>query len=71
MKRQCREQIIILFVAGVLALNYPLLSLVDRLLLLFGIPLLYLYLFLIWLAIILFMALIAERPGSHSDDRTR
>lgn len=69
MKRQYREQIVILFIAALLALNYPLLSLVDRLRLPLGIPLLYLYVFLIWLAIIVFMALITERAGVHGEDR--
>jgi hypothetical protein len=35
-----------------------------------GIPVLYLYIFLIWLAIIGLMALIAERAARQSDDRT-
>lgn len=69
MKRQYRELMIVLFVSAALALNYPLLSLVDRLLLPLGIPLLYLYLFIVWLAVIALMALLAERSEAHHDDR--
>ena len=52
MRQQSKESIIILFVVGALALNYPLLDLFDRAALPLGIPLLYLYLYLVWLAII-------------------
>lgn len=67
MKRHCLEHMILLFIAGILALNYPFLYIFDRLLLPLGIPLLYLYIFMIWLAIIVLMALIAEKPGSRDD----
>jgi hypothetical protein len=69
MKHRVRENIVVLFIAGVLALNYPLLSSADRLLLPLGIPLLYLYIFLVWLAIIVLMALIVERKDLHSDEK--
>jgi hypothetical protein len=70
MKRRFRDQIIVLFLMGTLALNYPLLSVVDRKSLLLGIPLLYLYIFLIWLIIIVLMAFIAEKSSFRNDDRT-
>jgi len=69
MKYRVRENIVVLFIAGVLALNYPLLSSANRLLLPLGVPLLYLYIFLVWLAIILLTALIVERKDLHSDDK--
>ena len=69
MKYRVRENIVVLFIAGVLALNYPLLSSANRLLLPLGIPLLYLYIFLVWLAIIVLTALIVERKDLHSDDK--
>lgn len=65
-----REYVVILFVLGVLALNYPLLAILDRMLLPLGIPLLYLYIFLIWLVIIGLMAGIAEKSGSPNSDRS-
>ncbi len=58
---QYREHSIVLFAAGVLALNYPLLAIADRVLLLLGIPLLYFFIFLVWLAMIVVMACIASR----------
>lgn len=66
-----RAYVIVLFVAGILALNYPLLSLYDHILLLWGIPLLYLYLFLAWLTIIGLTALVMERISARSEHQTR
>lgn len=60
-----RERAIVLFTASVLALNYPLLSLADRVLLFLGIPLLYLYIFLVWLAMIIIMAYIANQAEKN------
>lgn len=71
MKRQCREYIVILFIIGVLTLNYPLLSLVDRPLLLLNLPLLYFYIFFVWLLLIIIMAVIAEGHISRADERAR
>ncbi len=61
-ERQLKEYIVILFIGGALALNYPLLALFNRLLLPLGVPLLYFYIFLVWLLIIVVMALIVEKP---------
>ena len=66
-KQRHKEYLYILFVAGVLALNYPLLSLFNHLLLPFGIPLLFLYLFLSWLAIIVALAVIMERTDNKPE----
>ena len=57
--------LIVLFVVGILVLNYPLLSLYDRIWLPLGIPLLYLYLFLTWLGIIVLTALVMERTSKQ------
>jgi hypothetical protein len=53
----------LLAVAGLAAVlwSYPLLSLVDAPRLILGVPLLYLYLFTVWLVLIGVLALIAER----------
>jgi hypothetical protein len=50
-----------LFGLGCLLLNYPLLMLFDRPATLFGVPLGTLYLFVAWLLIILFAAVLIER----------
>jgi hypothetical protein len=59
-KQRYREYIIILFVISFMILNYPLLSIFDRPVLLFGIPLLYFYIFAVWFVIIVLLALISE-----------
>lgn len=66
-----REYVIVLFVAAVLALNYPLLSIYNRVLLPLGIPLLYLYIFLVWLVIIVLTAMAMERPQVKTDDQAK
>ena len=65
-RRRLKENIVILFIVGGLALNYPLLALANHLLLPLGIPLLYFYIFVIWLVIIALMALIVETPALAS-----
>ena len=50
-----------LFIFGVLALNYPLLALFSKTILWYGIPLLYLYLFGLWIYFILLIAIVTER----------
>lgn len=62
------EAIVVLFAAAVLALNYPLLAVFDRLLLPLGIPLLYFYLFVVWLAIIVLLASIVSRSERRNDE---
>jgi hypothetical protein len=55
------ERLLALALIGALALNYPLLFIFSNASLVFGIPVLYLYLFLIWGAFILLATLIVER----------
>ena len=56
-----RDRLIGLFILGFVALNPPLLLLFGRGSQLFGMPLLYLYLFFVWLGLIGALAWIAER----------
>jgi hypothetical protein len=67
MEERSRDWLLTLFVGGVLVFNYPLLALFDRLLLVLGIPLLYLYLYGIWLALIVALALWLSRVDKDSD----
>jgi hypothetical protein len=60
MRQQSKESIVILFVVGALALNYPFLDLFDRAWMPFNIPLLYLYLYLLWLVLIVLLIVIVE-----------
>ncbi len=65
-------RLIALALFGALALNYPLLSLFSRGGNLFGIPVLYLYLFTIWAGIIAATAWLvrrSERSGQDPGDR--
>jgi hypothetical protein len=64
-KRQ-NERLIVLLVLGVIALNYPLLSLFSKVQLLFGIPILYLYIFSVWFVLIVCIALILEKSASST-----
>ncbi|MDH4232360.1 MAG: hypothetical protein OEW04_10075 [Nitrospirota bacterium] len=64
--RRQKERLIALLIAGVLALSFPQLSLFIRFSLLFGIPLLYFYLFSVWALIIVasFLIVRSRRAGS-------
>ena len=53
------------FLAGLLALNFPLLGLVDAIRLPGGVPLTPLYLFVAWLGLIVLTAALAARPGNR------
>lgn len=57
------ERLIVLPLVGVIALNYPLLSLFSRVKLLCGVPVLYLYLFAVWLLFILGVAVLLEKSA--------
>jgi hypothetical protein len=58
---QAREQrLIALFFLGCLLFNYPVLSLFNVNAEVFGVPVLYAYLFATWALLILSMALVAE-----------
>lgn len=61
MRQQSREYITVLFVGAGLAINYPLLELFNRPVTLFGIPLLYFYLYCIWLVLIIVLIIVVER----------
>jgi hypothetical protein len=49
------------FLLGLLLFNYPLLALFNRAVVVFGIPLLYAYIFLAWALLIGLLALVIER----------
>ena len=54
------QRLVALFLLGCLLFNYPLLSLFNNPAEIFGIPLLYAYLFFAWGLLIALMALVAE-----------
>lgn len=57
------QRLVALFFVGLLLLNYPVLSLFDRPVELFGIPLLFLYIFCIWACLIGLMAWLIDGRG--------
>jgi hypothetical protein len=68
--KRYRELVVMLFIAALLALNYPLQSQADHRWLVLGIPRLYLDRFLVWLLLIIARARITWRRsrGSVDDD---
>lgn len=54
------QRLLALFLIACLLLNFPLLSLFSTEGMIWGIPLLYVYLFLAWALLIAFMALVIE-----------
>ena len=69
MRQQSREYIVILFIVGVLALNYPMLELFNRPWMPFGIPVLYLYLYVAWLVLIILLIAVVERSQIPEPDQ--
>jgi len=55
------QRLTAVFLLGLVLLNYPLLFLFDGKAVLYGIPLLYVYVFFTWAALIALMAWIIER----------
>jgi len=56
------KRLVSLFFLGCLLLNYPILSLFNVRTFVFGIPLLCLYIFSVWSALILLISIITRRP---------
>jgi hypothetical protein len=61
------ERLIGLFLFGLLLFTPPLIGVVDKAYLIGGIPVLYLYLFVVWAMLIGMTALIVERPQGDDD----
>ena len=58
------QRLVALFLLGVLLLNYPLLTLFASDGVVFGIPVLYAYVFAAWALVIALMALVVEKRGN-------
>jgi hypothetical protein len=58
-----KQRLVAVFFGGALLLFSPVLTLFDRVGLWFGVPVLYVYLFTVWAALIAVMAWITERRG--------
>ncbi|MBF0603567.1 MAG: hypothetical protein HQL07_07720 [Nitrospirae bacterium] len=57
-----RDRLVALTIFGVIAFNYPLLAIFDRRETVFGVPLVFCYLFGFWLLFVIVTALIAKKP---------
>lgn len=57
------QRLVAVFLTAVLLFNYPVLSLFDRPEPLFGLPILYVFMFVVWAAVIAVIAWIVERGG--------
>jgi len=57
------QRLVALFLLGCLLLNYPLFSLFAGAANVFGLPLLYVYIFLAWALLIGLMAIVVERSS--------
>lgn len=57
------ERLVFLFAVGLIAFNAPILRMFDKIDSVFGIPVLYFYLFLAWACLIAYAALAIDRPG--------
>jgi hypothetical protein len=66
-KRQ-GERLTGLLLIGLIAINYPLLALFSKYVLWFGIPALYLYLFVFWALFIGLAAAVIEKRASSGSD---
>lgn len=61
--RLTTQRLAVIFLLGCLLFNYPLLALFNKTATVFGIPVLYAYIFLAWLGFVLLIAAIVERRG--------
>lgn len=65
-ERMMRRRLIALALFGGLLFSYPVLSLFNRRILIFGFPLLYVYLFAIWAVLIALMAMASSGHGGKN-----
>ncbi len=59
--RLTTQRLAAVFLLGCLLFNYPVLALFNKAVAVFGIPLLYAYIFLAWFGFILLVAVVVER----------
>ncbi|MEW6220744.1 MAG: hypothetical protein AB1634_14600 [Thermodesulfobacteriota bacterium] len=60
------ERLVVVAAAGALLLNYPLLALFSKPGLVWGVPTLYLYIFVVWALVIGLIALVVDRPAGRA-----
>jgi hypothetical protein len=60
LERMMRRRLIALFFFGLVLFSYPILTLFNRDTLIFGFPLLYVYLYLVWVGLIASVAMVSR-----------
>ena len=65
------KRLVALFLLGFILLNYPILSLVNFDILVFGFPLLYIYIFGIWGLLIFLSALVTSRTKENLENSSK
>ena len=60
------QRLVAVFLGGWIFFNYPVLSLFDQFSTLFGVPLVFAYLFIAWAVLILLIAWVVERQPDRS-----
>ena len=61
------QRLVALFLLGCLLLNFPLLYLFERDLVIASVPLLFVYVFAAWAALIVLLTLVVERGGDDAE----
>ena len=62
------QKLIFLSILVLVLLSYPFISLANRALLLLGIPLLYLYIFFVWIITIIILYFIVEKKQTKNNE---
>lgn len=63
------QRLIMVFLVGVVLLNYPVITIANRAITLGGVPLLYAYLFAVWGVLIVLAGWIVEQSSRRGSDR--
>jgi hypothetical protein len=60
--KEVTEKLVLFFVLGAVLINFPVLAIFDRATMIGGVPLLYLYVFGVWVIGIVAVLLLARKP---------
>lgn len=66
-ERMIRRRLIALFLFGAVLFSYPVLSLFNQEILIFGYPLFYVYLFVLWAILIALVAVVSRAHSGRSE----
>ncbi len=66
--KSSNQKLIFLSILLLALLSYPLISLANKAQLLFGIPMLYLYIFIVWIIVIIILYRIVEKKQTKNNE---